>query len=315
MTPPDTNLSERLLYDARCVDDIARLQLNVGKDTAANWIIIKLHPAPHSGAATSPGKMIDGSTGEVVDRPDSTVPGARRVTVVVEGEWEFVDSLTGGAAPAARGSYSWTKPLPVRLHQLSGSDLYSPFEKGGVVLCRYDSTREADRQFDPVLLLPPNWQSAVHPAYEWFTSLGTIFRPGDPAALNKALGPVVLGDNPIVGIVAFRFLAESASVSPDLFAAAFRKGDHYFRAVLIYILLVTDKTAANETLVGELEHRFDSATMDEQRAAAAAIFARMVLNQAVAPAGMQESRLLEALRSRSPAYDPYLREVFHALGK
>jgi hypothetical protein len=116
-------------------------------------------------------------------------------------------------------------------------------------------------------------------------------------------------------VIAFRLLAEARTLSPELFAASSRRGDLYLQADLIYVLLLNTQAWRSERLAAALDHRFENAsTIEEQRAAGLALFTRMILNQAEAPAGDLETRLLGILKRTGAASDPYLQEIFRRLG-
>src|SRR5712691_2523690 len=101
-TPSNATVEDRILHDVRAVHDGAALPFTLDKFRDAvprnDWLIVRIIPAPGSGAAERLGTAVDIRTGRTVDRKtgQEVSPEAAPLGIVKMGRWEMVSAL---AAP------------------------------------------------------------------------------------------------------------------------------------------------------------------------------------------------------------------------
>ncbi len=167
-----------LLHDARVIHDLA------GLETAAGRTVLRIVPAPGSGAAAAPG------------------------TILQAGAWEVLFS-PAAAQVGRRGEYRWVRQLRAHERKPSWEDFYSPFTQGGVILCEFHPERSGEEQFAAVAMLPEAWVASVAGA-----------GPPDGKSRNE-LEQTARGSNPLAACFAMkRLLAMRVAPEPVLAATS-----------------------------------------------------------------------------------------------
>lgn len=247
---------ERVRHDARAVSDVCRAAPSAA-DSALVIAALRTQPAEHSGSASVAGVYLDAATGRVVDSAGAPADLAGRPSILrYEGSYVVLTVLSG-PAQALSGRYAWTEPLAVRRRGLTPADVYDPFGRPGVVVCRYDPAAQG-APFDQVRLLPEGWQADVAAAR-------AAAEPALPAARQWLTGP-----NDLLFARAASTLAGAGQLDRRLVETVRGQANGYRRAVLHYLTLASARQPGQ---VSELEADLAGAEPDHRRAAAVGLLA------------------------------------------
>jgi hypothetical protein len=304
------------LHDLRAVHDMGNLRLDPGTSDRP-WSVLRLAPDPHSGSATLEGAAIDGATGNLIDvatgKPaiDSSFPAS----IIEEGSWELLTRI-GAPRGKQRGHYQWTKPMDYRKKRVEPNDIYGPFSRGGIVLCRHNSQIEGMGQFESVNLLPLGWESDVRPAFDSLQK-NKALSAAPASAREIASLRVLLGDkNRIISSIAARSLAESGNLDSLTLQQALSKSAGYQRAVLMYVALVHPPAAEPSTVEPALTQAVQNTSEGSNNRAAVLASTAAVLFHPELPKGRTlgvkllnsiRSRPVRALAAKEP--DPYVDQL------
>ena len=266
---------ERVRHDARAVSDVC-LAGPAAADSDQVIAVLRTQPAEHSGSASVAGVYFDAATGRVVDSAGAPADLTGRPSILrYEGSYVVLEVLSG-PAQALSGRYAWTEPLAVRRRGLTPADVYDPFGRPGVVVCRYNPAAQG-APFDQVRLLPEGWQADVAAAQ-------AAAEPTVPAAREWITSP-----NDLLFAQAASALAVAGQLSQGLVETARGQADGYRRAVLHYLTLAFARQPGQ---VSALEADLSGAEPDHQRAAAVGLLAaRLFAPEAAAAAVSGWSRL------------------------
>ena len=306
----------RHFHDVRATHDMANLRFDAGGADA--WVILRIAPDPHSGSATMIGVMLDAASGAMLDARTGqivTTPETVRSGIIEEGSWALVASLDGGAPAATTGRYSWTEPAPTRLHGLAAENIYHPFARGGVVLCRHHPTIGGSAQFLPVYLVPPGWEASVQVAHALCAR--------DPAVFEGPDFPVLLhGDDPLLAAIAFRKLAETGAVDAIVLRHTVGRATGYKRAILVYLLMLHASELDADVLEQELQRVIDDTAADEQWPTVLGVVTARLLHPELPASQGLVPRLVDAQLRRiartpagpgtGPGIDDYVRQLLEA---
>jgi hypothetical protein len=312
-TPP-----EQHLHDLRAVYDMGNLRLRPGADAANHpWSVLRLLPDPHSGSETAigiaqnidTGQLVDVATGKPVPPGTPVKPG-----LIEEGSWKVISRI-GVPRGKQSGRYKWTEPIDYRDRKLEPDDIYRPFGKGGVVLCRHNPKVEGEDQFNSVSLLPPGWESDVRPAFEALQknkALSATTASSTDVASLRALP----SNNSIVSSIAFRMLAESGNLDPATLQQKLPQTSDYLRAVVMYVALIHPPAATTSTLEPALTQAVQQTTqLSDSRAVVLASTAAVLFHPELSGSRELGLKLLNSVRSRPiPALageksDPYVDQL------
>jgi hypothetical protein len=291
-------LTDQDLHDVRAAHDMANLRFDaVAKGGEGSWIIIKIIPAPHSGSATIVGASIDLASGKLIDkRQEILTPDAAQPGIMEEGSWELVASLSNSAT-TSRGKYSWTEPRRTRIRGLEVEDLYRPFARGGVVLCRHRPEMQGSAQFGSVQLIPLGWEIHMRAAYEFFQRNPGLFAGSSLPSQRDQLVEMLRGDNPVLGVMAFRTMAEKGTVDIALLREVLDRFEGYRRGVLSYMIMVHPLNLNENTLLDELAKAVEGITaLDEHRFFALGIATARLLHPDLRTSQVLVPKLLTTLR-------------------
>jgi hypothetical protein len=269
--------------EVRAVHDAARVPFDAIVDSPSPpWIVMQVTPAANSGSVVAEGAYINIDTGKLV-----TEPGAR-FPIVESGKWKLVAALSPMAETS--GEYRWEVSEPfTRRVEIDG--LYSPFARGGLVLCRYRAERQDSGRFSPVYVLPSDWEPFVKPALEEYRSKRGSFRleeEGQQADLERLLKH----ENPLLAVVALRTLVERGRISGPALQDVLVQSRDLRQASLVYAAL----TGASEHDASTVDQAVAGAIGAAQRAVGLKGLALGVLASTFAPAPAPE-----ALRTRCDA--------------
>ena len=208
-------------------------------------MLARLAPGSHSGASTTVGGWcIDAATGKTVSRP-----GAYLATTK-EGSWRCVAWLKGRGV-ADQGRYSWYARQNSWERILKPEQLFSPFIKGGLILCRFHPQAKGAAQFDPVYVIPDRFVPHVKTAFELLAKTPGLFAqpPGPPQ--QRRLAELAAGDNPVLAILAFRTLLSCKGLGGAPLGAVMQPSAGLRRAAFTYTILIPalrENDAANAAL-------------------------------------------------------------------
>jgi hypothetical protein len=295
-----TATPDQHLHDLRAVHDMGDLRVDLGQDTADRlWYVLRVTPDPHSGSTTLVGAAIDGKTGELIDsatgKPagESSFPSA----LIQEGSWTLMTRI-GAPRGKQRGRYKWIEPLQYRKRKLDPEDIYRPFSKGGVVLCRHNPKLEGAEQFDSVNLLPAGWESDVRSAFDALQK-NKALSSAPASSADIASLRALPNDNPIVSSIAFRSLAETGNLDSETLQQGFSKSSGYLRAVFMYVVLIHSPVGALTTLEAALTQAAQSTSQpSDSRAVALASTAAALFHPELPVSSSLSSKLLSSIRSR-----------------
>ena len=233
-----------LLHDARAVHDTARIRLkDFANDGQPTWVVAKMTPGPRSGSATIPGAAINAQTGALV------VPENARPVLVKEGSWLRRAAFPPDVVPAGN-TYAWSEPLNQPKRRLEAEDYYSPFIHGGIVLFRPAAGRNGLDWFGPIYLLLSDWDREVVATLALSTHDRSLIEneTPDPAKVSHLAG-LMASDNPLSATIAFRSLASSGNISPELAGKQLTRADHHLAAIFSYLSLVAPDNKEGDALV------------------------------------------------------------------
>ena len=235
----------QLLYHARVTHDLANMSVGgIAKDKRAIWMFARLAPGPHSGGDTTVGSYFDADTGKTVTRPGAY--GA----IIKEGSWKCVAWLKG-RGEADQGRYSWNARQNAFARNFEPEQLFSPFIKGGLILCRFHPQAKGAAQFDPVYVIPDRFVPHVKGAFELLAKTPALFSqpPGPPQ--QRHLDALAAGDNPVLAILAFRTLLSSKGLGGAQLGAVMQRSAGLRRSAFTYtivILALRERAAAKAAL-------------------------------------------------------------------
>ena len=293
---------ERVLHDARAVTDVSEAD-QMPADPARVVAVLRTRPAEHSGSASVAGVFLNADTGRLVDSSGAPAELAGGPQILrYEGSYDVLEVLSGPAG-ALPGRYAWTEPLAEHERGVRPADIYDPFARPGVVICRYDPAAPGP-PFDQVRLLPEGWQ--VHAA----AAARAAAQPDAATARRWLSAP-----NDLLFARAARTLAGSGQLDPQLAASARTQAHGYRRAVLHYVLLASaQRPAAVSALDADLAAGGDP---DHRRAAAIGLLAARLfapVPAAAAVAGWPPLASPATLRAPGMvAGDAYVQEAFRLL--
>jgi hypothetical protein len=320
---PDV-FTDQPLHDLRAIHDIMGVrfgELQQSRDRA--WSVVKITAALYSGSATVIGTYIEAESGRLIDESTGDVvqPRSRPVGIIEEGSWELIDTL-GHFTGANRGQYGWTEPRKAVIRTRRPAVYsYSPFAKGGNVLCSHNPSVQGAAQFKSVHLIPRGWETAIRPAYEAFKHSSELFTtprlPSHYAQLSGMLG----GDNSVVAVMAFRTLVENRRVDIPLLKDALGRSHGYRQAAFVYLVLLEPGQIDKNALTSELTTAIAATSArDEHPPIATAIAAARLLHPTFRMPQSLGPKVLTSLRDRATRLaavtppDPYLRVVFEIMG-
>jgi hypothetical protein len=319
---PTPAFTDQDLHDVRAAHDMANLRFDaVAKGDEGFWIIIKIIPAPHSGSATTVGASIDLDSGKLIDNRTGKIltPDAAQPGIMEEGSWELVTSLSNSPT-TSRGQYSWTEPRRTRIRSLEVEDLYRPFARGGVVLCRRRPEMQGSAQFVSAQLIPPGWEIHTRAAYEFFQRNPGLFAGSSLPSQRDRLLEMVRGDNPVLGVMAFRTMAEKGTVDIALLREVLGRFEGYRRVVLSYMIMAHPLNLNENTLLDELAKAIEGiAVPDEHRFFALGIATTRLLHPDLRTSQVLGPKLLTTLRRHtaqlgggkgSPTYEQIQRRAY-----
>ena len=317
---------EQHLHDLRAVYDMGNLHLDPAAKVGDHpWSVVRLTPDPHSGSETSVGVARNIETGELVEvgtgKPVAAGTAVQPGTIE-EGSWALITRI-GALRGKQHGRYKWIKPTDYHDRKLEPDDIYRPFAKGGIVLCRHNPQVEGTAQFDAVSLLPPGWETDVQPAFDALQKNKALSKTPTSAAGKASLQPMLANDNPIISSIAFRSLVELGSLDSKTFQQSLSRTTNYRRAVFMYVALVHAPAAEPSTIEPALTQAVQSTTRPPDSRSAALAFTAAALFHPNSPQSRTLSvNLLSALRGSAPSVagkrtaspatqkpDPYIEEL------
>jgi hypothetical protein len=282
----DTLLEQSINYDARAAHDSANWQreMYVADDTP-NWLIVRVEPAPDSGAATVPGGYINAETGEL------EMPAGARTALVKSGRWHRVD----GTAPEAAGNYHWFEPMVEDKRRMDPEDVYSPFVHGGTLLFAPDREADGIEQFGASILLFEDWVAAAPQAIAMNLPSEDAMAEPSPAlrdALSRARG----SENPLVAAWAWR---HSLALDSDRTPAELDMASGHVLAVRTRLMLdVGSEVSVRDVLQAV------GATNDLSRLEAMALGAFSAVQLPSAGRGKSAREALVAIGEKAHSLDP-----------
>jgi hypothetical protein len=199
------------LYAVRATYDMARLRFETLSDkSGGGWLVLLLEPAPNSGSVTLPGVIFEGETGRLIDTETGkeVSSGGREPRVIIAGSWT-VTKVSGTSGAASTGEYLWMAPQRSRIRQMQTDDLYSPFVRGGTILCKLHPEQMGAEQFQPRYLLPKGWEAFARSAEEYAGDEFTAGRTGLPQISREQLAILCSGENPILSVMALSALVSA----------------------------------------------------------------------------------------------------------
>jgi len=292
---------ERVLHDARAVLDVSEFeaaQMGMGV-----WVVLRVMPAPHSGAATTNETVLDGDTGRLVDQSGAEASLAGPAVVRFEGAYEITSALSGPPPPAS-GRYSWREQQPAVVRGMPREYVYNPFARGGTVLCQLDPAAGETTPFSHVSLLPEGFDAYVQEAARAASEL-----TGGVETIDRWLA----SRNPLLSTQAVRELARRQRLDEPSLRSMLETADGYIRAVLYFTAL----RDAQYLGAGVLRAGFDAdfaqgSETDHRRAAALALLtAQLFAPQAAASIADQIALRRDGglLAAAAIADEPYVRET------
>jgi hypothetical protein len=306
---------EQHLHDLRAVHDMANLRLDPASDTGGRpWSVIRLAPAPYSGSETLIGAALNGKTGELVEAATGKPAAEMSFSpgVIEEGSWTAITRI-GAPIGKQSGAYKWTEPLDHNRRTIEPADIYRPFAKGGIVLCRHNPQTEGAAQFDSVNLLPPGWESDVQPAFDTLKKNKALTRASTSPADIASLRALVSNSNPIVSSIAFRSLAESGNLDSQTLEQNLSKATNYRRAVLLYLSLIHSPIGGASPAEHALTQAGQGTTQtSESRSAALASATAAFFHPELTGSRSLSASLLSGISShaiQAPAKDPYVEQL------
>jgi hypothetical protein len=293
---------EQHLHDLRAVYDMGNLHLDpTAKVGDQAWSVVRLAPEPHSGSTTLLGAAIDGKTGGLIEAATGK-PAAENSfasAIIEEGSWTLINRI-GTVRGTPLGRYKWTEPLEYRKRKLDPDDIYRPFSKGGIVLCRHNAEVEGATQFDAVSLLPTGWEANVSPAFDALKKNKVLSRQPTSPVDKMSLKALMADNNAITSTIAFRSLSESGNLDSKTVQQTLSKTTGYHRAVLMYVALVHAPAAGPAAIEPALAQAVQSITRPPDSRAAALAFAAVALFHPNLPQSRSLSvNLLNGMRGRS----------------
>lgn len=231
--PPQQETTEVLIHDARAVSDTASLKFEVlmvqGRPT---WVVAVVIPGPTSGSATVPGAHINAKTGEYVS------PANAQTVLIKEGRWR-APATSEQLGEYADGAYSWSEPL-VEKRKLATEDYYSPFARGGTILFRPKPGEAGIEQFGTVYLLFDGWDRYVAQAFTFISNHPALLgdsqvTPSEVPQLNQLLSE----NNKLLAVQAFRSLAVSGRMDPNLAGNRLTNAEVNLAAIYTFLMLIS----------------------------------------------------------------------------
>jgi hypothetical protein len=305
--PSETAAEDHVLHDVRTMHDLAGLPLTLDRDPPAEWLVVRVIPALDSGAAERFGTAVDIRTGQVVDTGtgEPVGPGTVPLVVVKRGHWELILAVAGSSAPND-GAYLWSEPL-ARTRILRPEDLYSPFVKGGVALCRYDSRADGPQRFDPLYLIPAEVSADIVPAYETVRRQPEVFRTESSDAPSGALLDLLTSSNVLLRVFAIRQMFHTGRHADVRLRTALLEASGLRKGIGIYLAATSPQSANENAVQALLTAAVDQASsVDDVKAVAVALLAVNFLRPAALAARPWLPTLMLALRNRVSTPDPYL---------
>ena len=313
-TLSNTTAMDRVLHDVRAVHDAAILPFALDNLPDAKWLIMRITPAPDSGAAESAGTAVDIQSGQVVDTTtgQAVSPRAAPLALKKSGRWELVSALAPSVLQR-NGTYAWGQPL-LRGRCIQPEDLYSPFITGGIALCRHHSHTSGSKEFDPVYLLPPHWGSETKEAYD------TIGRQpvAVQAQLSGGAGPTpmrfVSRRNSVLATMTFRYLLQG-SYDNALLQTVLLGWSGFRKGVAIYVAAASPVSPWEnvlETLIGASTEQASS--LDDVKLVVVALLAINFFRPDVGARRPWLRSIELSLRDRTIAADEYLTQALALVG-
>lgn len=284
-----------LLHDMRAVHDMAVLDPGAA---FGRLVVLRINPSRESGA------------GQVPERKDAPA------TIVETGTWELLDALgRNGIAP--RGTFHWSKALRTHVNRLTAEDYYSPFSKGGIILCELDPERSGMEQFQRVSLLPASWERAPATAFEAVRKQRDAFREPPSSGVRHVLSSMAAGGEPLLAIMAFRRLLRTLNATE--LNALVTGSDSFVRAALVYLAVVDAHErrggAAEKVLRGAVRQ---PTSVPVLRFTALGVFTARLLDPGIPGDCPWTTDVLAALqraaRQSGVATDPFFRPLFEIMG-
>jgi hypothetical protein len=307
---------EQHLHDLRAVHDMGNLSLQPSEGDHP-WSVLRLAPEPYSGSATLIGAAIDGKTGKLIEAASGkpaeelSFPSA----VILEGSWSVVTRI-GAPGGNQTGRYQWTEPVNYRKRTIDPQDIYRPFAKGGVILCRHNPQAAEAAQFDSVSLLPPGWESDVQSAFNTLQKSKVLSGKPVSKADISSLRTLASDANPLVSSMAFRSLAETGNLDSKTLPQSLSKTTNYRRAVFLYVALINSVVPGSSPIEPALTQAVQGASQPaDDRATVLASTAAMLFHPELPASRALSARLLAGIRNRlTPAVaarksDPYVDQL------
>jgi hypothetical protein len=225
------------LETLRAVHDLSRLEpKRLVERRPEPCLLVELVPAEDSGSATIPGAYVDAATGDIVQPDDA------EVVVVHAGTWRVVASLAGEAKTDG-GEYRWQEAQEFDRRGIDPDDIYSPFIRGGLILCRLNVRKRRDARFAPRWLIPREWEEDVVRAFGASDEWQDLVRDATGKADRGRLERLWAGRNAFLAALAVTRLRERMTPSDalELLRAGDGRGD-VRRAVLAHAALAGAET-------------------------------------------------------------------------
>jgi hypothetical protein len=308
-------LSDQLFHDTRAVHDTAMIRFDQDHspdvENSKPWVVVRITAAPGSGSARELDTAVDIRSGLLIStRTGQPVSGENTQTVIgEEGTWQVV--LTLEPFDHARyGTFSWREPVSNRERKLRPCDVYSPFAKGGVILCKIHPEDHGPSHFNPVHLIPAGWEQSLEVGYDIVRENRRVFY--DPLTPDRqtALVRLVSAQNPIAALIAFRQLLNLNRVDAELLHSTLFRLEGFRRALFVYLTAAAPPEIGEDLLRRELTFFVENATTaPQQRFIGLALLALDLLRPEVNSRRPWILQLPHILRRRLVGTDEYLDQI------
>lgn len=309
---------EQYPHDLRAVHDIGTFHPDISATADdRRWAALHINPDTYSGSETLIGAAINSKTGEFIEAATGKPAGDMSFPLGIseKGSWTLITRI-GASRGKQKGGYEWTKPLNQNDRKLEPEDIYRPFSKGGVILCRHDPQVGGAGQFDSVNLLPRGWESDIRPAFDSLRKNNALFAAPASAKEIASLGAMLRDKNRIISSIAARSLAESGNLDSQTLQQALSKSAGYQRAVLMYVALVhppaTEPSAVEPALTQAVQNTSEASN---NRSAVLASTAAVLFHPELPKSRALGLKLLNTIRGRpitalaGKEADPYVDQL------